>query len=110
MICITFMNAQKDTEKNKCLVNLILQTQQLAIILLINFSPDLAEGGKSPVSVARGGEMLGMSVWCQTPLTGWCQVVAGLEHWAPNTGHRARAQQLIRLRLSFGWRVSPAPA
>ena len=75
---------------------------QLAIILLISFSPDMAEGGKSPVSVARGGEMLGMSVWCQTPLTGWCQVVAGLEHWAPNTGHRARAQQLIRLRLSFG--------
>ena len=22
--------------------------------------------------------MLGMSVWCQSPLTGWCQVVAGL--------------------------------
>ena len=89
MICITFMNAQKDTEKIICLVNLILQSllNILAIILILSFSPDLSEEGKSPVSVARGGEMLGMSVWCQSPLTGWCQVVAG----ALGAQHRARA-------------------
>ena len=88
-----------------------ISAQCLAIIfiLILSFSPDLAEGGKSPVSVARGGEMLGMSVWCQSPLTGWCQVVAGAlgaQHRSPGQG----SQQLIRLRLSFGWRVSPAPS
>ena len=46
-----------------------ISAQCLAIIFILSFSPDLAEGGKSPVSVARGGEMLGMSVWCQSPLT-----------------------------------------
>ena len=95
MICITFINAQKDTKKIICLVNLILQSllNVLAIIFILSFSPDLAEGGKSPVSVARGGEMLGMSVWCQSPLTAHRLVPgSGWADWAPNTGHRARAR------------------
>ena len=46
VICITFMNAQKDTEKIICLVNLILQSllNVLATIFILSFSPDFAEG------------------------------------------------------------------
>ena len=70
-----------------------ISAQCLAIIFILSFSPDLAEGGKSPVSVARGGEMLGMSVWCQSPLTAHRLVPgSGWADWAPNTGHRARAR------------------
>ena len=88
-----------------------ISAQCLAIIfiLILSFSPDLAEGGKSPVSVARGGEMLGMSVWCQSPLTAHRLVPgSGWSTGRPTPGQGS--QQLIRLRLSFGWRVSPAPA
>ena len=60
------------------------------------------------MSVARGGEMLGMSV---VPLTGWSP--GSGRGWC--TGHPTPAELCpvtgsASSELSFGWRVSPAPA
>ena len=53
-----------------------------------------AKGGKTVLWVARGGEMLGMSVWCEWPAhrSLRSQVGAQVAGAGPGTGHPTPAQ------------------